>query len=134
MFYNAIIKKEGNVYGVSFPDLKGCYSQGDTLEEAKAMAKEALNGYLVSSISESFDIPEAKYNKGTPVAVSPEIVFALQLRKLRGNKTQKEVAEKLGISYQAYQKLEKAKSANPTLKTVEKVAEIFGKSVELTLV
>ncbi len=33
-------------YGVVFPDLAGCFSAGDTLEEALANAKEAADFYL----------------------------------------------------------------------------------------
>lgn len=33
-------------YWVSFPDLEGCVTQGETLEEAFTMAKEALGLYL----------------------------------------------------------------------------------------
>ncbi|MCL1075510.1 type II toxin-antitoxin system HicB family antitoxin [Shewanella dokdonensis] len=33
-------------YGVAFPDLAGCFSAGDTLEEALSNAKEAAEMYL----------------------------------------------------------------------------------------
>lgn len=43
MNYIALIHKDDNSdYGVSFPDFPGCVSAGATLEEAKAMAEEAL--------------------------------------------------------------------------------------------
>lgn len=35
-----------HAYGVVFPDLPGCFSAGDTLEEALANAKEAVDFYL----------------------------------------------------------------------------------------
>jgi predicted RNase H-like HicB family nuclease/DNA-binding XRE family transcriptional regulator len=44
--YPAIFHKENNSYWVEFPDLEGCITQGATLEEAFAMAKEALALYL----------------------------------------------------------------------------------------
>jgi predicted RNase H-like HicB family nuclease len=41
--YIALIHKEPTSdYGVSFPDLPGCVSAGATLDEARAMASEAL--------------------------------------------------------------------------------------------
>jgi len=46
--YPAVFTKEDVGYSVSFPDLDGCYTQGDTLEEAMEMAQEALGLYLVS--------------------------------------------------------------------------------------
>ncbi len=33
-------------YVVTFPALRGCITQGDTLAEARAMATDALTGYL----------------------------------------------------------------------------------------
>ncbi len=35
-----------HAYGVVFPDLKGCFSAGDTLEEALSNAKESAEFYL----------------------------------------------------------------------------------------
>ena len=39
-------KDDGTSYGVSFPDVPGCVSAGDTFEEAVANAAEALAGHL----------------------------------------------------------------------------------------
>ena len=45
--YIAYLRKERDSdYGVEFPDLPGCVSAGRTLEEAKAMAAEALAGHV----------------------------------------------------------------------------------------
>ncbi|HJO58666.1 MAG TPA: type II toxin-antitoxin system HicB family antitoxin [Nitrospinaceae bacterium] len=45
--YIAYLRKEKNSdFGVEFPDLPGCVSAGKTLEEAKAMAVEALAGHV----------------------------------------------------------------------------------------
>lgn len=47
MIYIALIHKEENSdYGVSFPDFPGCISAGSTLEQAKAMAQEALISHI----------------------------------------------------------------------------------------
>jgi len=40
----------------------------------------------------------------------------------------------LNISYQVYQRLENPRKANPTVKTLEKIARVFGKHVELSFV
>jgi predicted RNase H-like HicB family nuclease len=41
--YAAIVEEEeGRAFGVWFPDLPGCVSAGDTLDEAMANAGEAL--------------------------------------------------------------------------------------------
>jgi predicted RNase H-like HicB family nuclease len=45
--YIALVHKdEGTSYGVSFPDVPGCISAGDTFEEAVANAAEALAGHF----------------------------------------------------------------------------------------
>jgi predicted RNase H-like HicB family nuclease len=47
MKYIALIHKEKNSdYGVSFPDFPGCVSAGETLEQAKVMAKEAVISHI----------------------------------------------------------------------------------------
>ncbi|KAB2947280.1 MAG: hypothetical protein MPEBLZ_03219 [Candidatus Methanoperedens nitroreducens] len=40
--------KEDRGYVVSCPALQGCHSQGDTMEEALANIKEAIEAYLES--------------------------------------------------------------------------------------
>ena len=49
--------KEGG-YTVTFPDLPGCISEGDTLEEALEMAKEALALYLYNLEEDNEPIPK----------------------------------------------------------------------------
>lgn len=53
MRLNAIIEKDENGYFASVPELKGCFSQGDTFEEALQNIQEAAELYL-----ESLDVEE----------------------------------------------------------------------------
>ena len=47
MKYIALIHKEENTdYGVSFPDFPGCVSAGETLEQVKMLAQEALISHI----------------------------------------------------------------------------------------
>jgi len=55
--YPAIILREDSGYSVSFPDLEGCFTDGDTLEEAIEMAQEALGLYLVSLEERDIIVP-----------------------------------------------------------------------------
>lgn len=48
----------GGVYAVLFPDLPGCNSQGDSLEEAFSMSVEALAGHLECMADDGDAIPE----------------------------------------------------------------------------
>ena len=46
---NAIIyRDESGVYCAEIPALPGCYSDGDTLEEATANIREAAEGWLLA--------------------------------------------------------------------------------------
>jgi predicted RNase H-like HicB family nuclease len=62
MKYPAIIKKEKDGYSVSFPDFKGgkfglCVSCGDTLEEAKKNAEEALRLHVLGLLKDGGKLP-----------------------------------------------------------------------------
>lgn len=47
MRYIAFIHKDpDSVYGVSFPDMPGCISAGDTIDEAVRSGVEALSGHV----------------------------------------------------------------------------------------
>ena len=48
-------------YVVRVPALPGCYTQGETLEEAKEMAKEAIACYIESLIKDGLPVPEEDY-------------------------------------------------------------------------
>ena len=59
--YVALVHKdEGTSYGVSFPDLTGCISAGDTFEEAIANAAEALAGHLALMRADGDAIPQPR--------------------------------------------------------------------------
>ncbi|HHW4679550.1 MAG TPA: type II toxin-antitoxin system HicB family antitoxin [Xylella sp.] len=47
----------GTRYGVTVPDLPGCYSAGDGLEDALASIKEAIELHLEGIIDEGGEIP-----------------------------------------------------------------------------
>lgn len=57
--YIALIRKErGSVFGVEFPDFPGCISAGDSLDEAVANAKEALELHIEGLLQDGEAIPE----------------------------------------------------------------------------
>ncbi|POY52453.1 type II toxin-antitoxin system HicB family antitoxin [Pectobacterium versatile] len=59
MFYPIAIEAgdETHAYGVTVPDLPGCFSAGDTLDDAIANAKEAITGHIELLIEMGQDIP-----------------------------------------------------------------------------
>jgi len=135
--YAGRIKKERDGYLVAFPDFENVITYGQTVEEALANAEEALNGCLESDFERNFRIHEPSRVTGKnvyQVPVAPHIAVAIMLRTLRADRSQMDVARQLNIAYQVYQRLENPRKANPTIKTLEKIARVFGRRVELGFV
>ncbi len=55
--YPAIMHEEDGRCWVEFPDLEGCFSDGDTIAEAAVNAEEALGAYLCSLMERDIVIP-----------------------------------------------------------------------------
>jgi len=60
--YPAILHEESPGFWAEFPDLVGCQTQGDTLEEIKHNAKEVLEGYLLTLRDNGEPFPKALDN------------------------------------------------------------------------
>ena len=139
MIYYAKITKQHRTYLVEFPDAPGCLTEGNNLNNAKANAIEALEGWLEARCDHNLDIPEPKKRTGRyhySVQVSVQLEFAIALRKLRKRRklTQSQVAKKLGISQQAYAKLETPIKSNPSLSTIQRLADALDADVDLRLI
>lgn len=60
MLYPIVIHQEGDsAYGVIVPDIPGCFSAGDSLEEALANTREAIDLQLESFVEDDEEIPNA---------------------------------------------------------------------------
>jgi antitoxin HicB len=108
----------------------GIMTDGNTLEEARKMASEAVSALIESYIKhdDTFIIPSMpKLPDMYDIPLKPELAFVLWLRSMRKkhNMTLADAAAKIGVRYQVYQKLENPKTANPTLKTLKKLEQIF---------
>ncbi|AST58471.1 type II toxin-antitoxin system HicB family antitoxin [Thermoanaerobacterium thermosaccharolyticum] len=56
--FPAVFESDGNGgYTVTFPDLPGCITEGDTLDEALYMAKDALELYIYNLEEDNETIP-----------------------------------------------------------------------------
>jgi len=58
MRYAIVIEKGERNYSAYVPDLPGCVSVGDTLEEAKAEIREAIEFHLDGMREDGLPIPE----------------------------------------------------------------------------
>jgi antitoxin HicB len=109
----------------------GVMTDGTTLEHAKEMASEAVSGLIESYLEHDipFSIPPISDEPGYyAISLEPGLSFALWLRNQRKSRNMSlaDVAEKMGVKYQVCQKLENPRTANPTLKTLCKIEQIFG--------
>jgi predicted RNase H-like HicB family nuclease len=60
MYYVAVIEKEpDSAFGVWFPDVEGCFSAGETVEEAVANAGAALRQHIEAVESAGREVPTA---------------------------------------------------------------------------
>jgi predicted RNase H-like HicB family nuclease len=69
-FALALHTDDGVKYGVTVPDLPGCFSAGDTLDEALEMAREAIDLHCEGYAAEGMVFPDARplsEHKGDPV-------------------------------------------------------------------
>ena len=53
MKFDVILHKEDNGYWAEVPALKGCYTQGDTIDEIKDNIKEAITAWLSVDLTET---------------------------------------------------------------------------------
>ena len=136
MKYYCKIELEDSMYGVTFPDFPNIITVGKDVDEALAMAHEALNASLACDVSRGMPLPKpTAAKKGWySIEVLPHILVAWQIRELRGKLSQSEIAQRMGLSYQAYQRLENPVKSNPTIKTLERIAKVMGKQLSIQLV
>ena len=66
MIFPAVFhQEEVGGYSVSFPDLPGCFSEGDTLQEAQSAAREALELHLYCMERDGEALPEPSDHPAT---------------------------------------------------------------------
>lgn len=58
MRFALAIHEEDGKFGVTVPDLPGCFSAGDSMEEALDNAREAIDGHVELLIEEGAGAPE----------------------------------------------------------------------------
>lgn len=68
-----IIPSEAGGYVVTVPALPGCATQGETYEEAIAMAKEAIELYLEVMAEDGEQIPDALIPPPGSVCIAVEL-------------------------------------------------------------
>jgi predicted RNase H-like HicB family nuclease len=70
---SVVIEKDEHGFYAWCPDLKGCQSQGDTLEETVANIKEAIELYLETLPAEERDVALSHEILTTTVEMKPKL-------------------------------------------------------------
>lgn len=58
MLYPIALEKVSDGYVVSVPDIPGCYSAGDTLDETIANVKQAISSHLELLVRDGEEVPQ----------------------------------------------------------------------------
>lgn len=111
--YPAVFTAENNSYSVSFPDVEGCLTFGETIPEAIEMAEDALCLMLYDLEEEGREIPKPSDAKELKVESNEFVTMiacdTVEYRKFYDNKAVKKtltvpnwmntLAEKAGINF-----------------------------------
>ncbi len=135
MKYHFKIHKAKDGFWADCVELKGCMSQGDTLDELKTNCKDALALYIEEpeDSKQIFPMPKKNLSKKRgilAVELDPPVALAFLLRqdRLRSGKNQTMIAKELGFkNLYSYQILENSKKLNPELKTLVLLKKVFPK-------
>ena len=141
MEYQAVITKEGQRTVAEFPDAPGCQTFANPGEDIRALALEALEGWLEAYLANGKAPPRPhrhrsgpKGAKLLPIPVGPTVAVRVQFRWARQDLglSQADLAERLGVSRQQISQIE-SPDCNLTLETLQKVAEALGRRVSVQL-
>jgi antitoxin HicB len=134
MYYVAKLRREGKRWLVDFPDCPGCQTFGDSRNEATQMAADALAGWLASILKHG-ELPPVPKSREGPSTVSVEVparlaaVIMIRLRRAKLGLTQKQLAQRLGVTQQQVAKLEDP-DTNSSLASIEKAMRALGVRLE----
>ena len=91
--YPAIFTPEENGYSIVFPDLEGCYTCGDNLEDGLEMARDALALVLYGYEKDGRDIPKPSKINSISVEQNEFVSYVacdtMMYRKMYNNKAVK---------------------------------------------
>lgn len=112
--YLAILEPSTDGYGVYFPDLPGCISFGETIEDARKNATEALELHIYGMEKDSDPLPEPSKSFPSEDLSSDNIIVSITIfpdvvrnemdnKRVKTNVTipawLKEIAEERGVNY-----------------------------------
>ena len=79
--YPAIIHNDEDGLWIEFPDLPGCYTQGDELEELMTNAEEVLGAFIAVKMESGESIPEASRIEDIPESEGVKTYVSTDINK-----------------------------------------------------
>lgn len=131
MEYHFELHKEEEELWSECVELKGCLSDGGSIDELKLNLAEALNLYLDEPVgsNHTFPLPDKSLDENRNlirIPVKPNIAFAMVVRQYRisHKMTLDQAQKKVGLKNRnSYVRLESA--GNPTMDTIAMVISAF---------
>ena len=77
--YAAVVDRDGDAFGISFPDFPGCVSAGRSAEEAIANGAEALAGHVAAMVDDGDPLPAPTPLAALPRPAADEDIVAITL-------------------------------------------------------
>ena len=119
-----LIPEEDGTYYVAVDELPGCASMGDTVEEALKMIKDAMEGWLESSIDRGLEIPLPDVMREYSGRFLVRVPVSLHRRLA-------EIAKKEGVSLNHY--IVSSLSEKLSTKDIENELKIIKDKVDLLI-
>ena len=137
--YQAKFHEDGGRFWAEFPDLPGCFAQGATRAACLEAAREALSLFLEEARDPQWRVPKPRERKGRAyVWVRPEesvgVPLMIRQARLGLGLTQRQLAERIGITVQQLQKLETPRKSNPTVRMLSVISKALNGDLEISLV
>lgn len=118
----------------------GLITCGGSEQEAREMASDLLDGYVLSKLemSSPLETPPVSLPRGKGwewVSPGSQVSVALLIREAReqARLTQAEAAKLMGVAPSTYNRWEQPGRCNATLLTLEKIARVLGRHLEVQL-
>jgi predicted RNase H-like HicB family nuclease len=99
--YQAIVTvDEDGAYNVEFPALPGCFTFGDSMQEAAEQAVDAASTYVAALLKDGLMVPEGTYRDAAPGETSLMVAFSTDESYIVEGEvvSAAEAARRLGVS------------------------------------
>jgi len=110
-------------------------------DEAEEMAREALNLALEADFDRGLRLPASRKPRvghGEHIVLVPldaevRMAYVLRMWREEAGLTQQELASRLGVSYQAYQRMERPGRSNLTVTTLDRIARALNRELVIAV-